>query len=462
MGSKKRWGALLVAALLVPACSDGGTDPDVLPDGIPSGITLTVLSTRSLRVDWTDTSSNEAGFEIQVRPAGLGAFITMETVTQGAQSAVVTGLAPDTAYDVQVVAVNVKGPSAAAPFATATTLAMLWSPLTSAPGPLMNVQSAYDSTLNRMILFGGSDGVSVFDNSLRALDFNDGSLDPLTPLSPLPEPRLQPSLIYDSRRNSLILFGGFGIVSGATLNDIWEYDLTSNLWIERIPADPMAAPSPRRGHSAIYDPLNFKMIVFGGFHDESGFPLNDVLRLDLPSPVSGMPITWEIVATAGPTPIPRDSHSAVYDPLGTRMIVFGGNDAAVVGDFYTNELWALALGAGPTLTWSLLASAGPVPSARQGHAAVYDSRNRQMVVFGGDEETLGTPDNRLWTLSLGGGTPIWSEHTFPPPALLPGARTFSAAAFDPTPRVLPGFRMILFGGDTGGLTPSAEFWSLQL
>ena len=105
--------------------------------------------------------------------------------------------------------------------------------------------------------------------------------------------------------------------------------------------------------------------------------------------------TW----IAAPQPTARFCHTAIYDPVRDRMVVFGGYDGG-----YRNDVWALSLAGSPA--WSELAPGGTPPSARDAHTAIYDPVRDRMVVFGGyDGASL---RNDVWALSLS-GSPAWSE-----------------------------------------------------
>ena len=54
----------------------------------------------------------------------------------------------------------------------------------------------------------------------------------------------------------------------------------------------------------------------------------------------------------------REGHTAIYDPVRDRMVVFGGYDGAS----RYNDVWALTLSGSPA--WSQLAPSGTPPSAR--------------------------------------------------------------------------------------------------
>src|SRR5262245_39507348 len=152
-------------------------------------------------------------------------------------------------------------------------------------------------------------------------------------------------------------------------------------------------PTPRAYHSAIYDPVARRMLVFGGF---DGGPQNDTWAL----PTSGDP-DWAKVSTNGSRPSARYSHSAILDPVRNRMVIFGGFDGG-----RRNDVWALSMTATPNWT-HVIPPIGDTPTGRQWHTAIYDPVRDRMVVFGGLDES-GAFRNDVWTLSLS-GTPTWNE-----------------------------------------------------
>jgi hypothetical protein len=165
------------------------------------------------------------------------------------------------------------------------------------------------------------------------------------------------------------------------------------------------------------------MIVFAGF---DGARRNDVWALSL----SGVP-TWVPLLPSGVAPSTRSNHSAIYDPVRDRMLVFGGSDGSL-----RDDLWALSLAGAPE--WSQLAPSGSPPAARGGHAATYDPVRDQMVVFGGDDATF-LDDS--WALSLA-GVPTWTPLT--PTGSVPPGRRYHSAVYDPW-----GNRVVVFGGWNG-------------
>src|SRR5262249_7089447 len=101
----------------------------------------------------------------------------------------------------------------------------------------------------------------------------------------------------------------------------------SPAWTQLIPVG--TPPSGREGHTAIYDPVDDRMVVFGGW---DGFnKLNDVWALSL----AGSP-SWTQLIPMGISPRIRYWHTAIYDPVRNRMMVFGG-----FGSYILNDVWDL-------------------------------------------------------------------------------------------------------------------------
>jgi hypothetical protein len=192
--------------------------------------------------------------------------------------------------------------------------------------------------------------------------------------------------------------------------------------------------------AAIYDPVRDRMVVFGGGDEFTGWPTNAIWGFDL----SGAP-SWTQLSAAGTQPPPLEYTSAIYDSRRDRMLVYGGTD----GNATYGDVWALSFS--PTLTWELLVPSGPLPLARYGHTAVYDSLRDRMVVFGGVSQAM---SNEVWALSLP-DPPTWSLLNPAGPA--PGARWVHSSVYSPENDY-----MVVFGGEGGGGSgPLGDLWLLD-
>lgn len=92
-----------------------------LPPAAPGNLVVTVVSSASLKLDWTDNSSNETSFKIQRKVAG-GAFAMVGSVGANILTFTDTGLQADTAYTYRVFASHGGGDSPASNEASGTTL----------------------------------------------------------------------------------------------------------------------------------------------------------------------------------------------------------------------------------------------------------------------------------------------------------------------------------------------------
>ena len=161
-----------------------------------------------------------------------------------------------------------------------------------------------------------------------------------------------------------------------------------------------SAPTTRAFHSAVYDNINNRMTIFGGYHYDTvngSTYLNDVWVLSNANGLGGTPAWTQLLPTGGP-PDGRDEHTAIYDITNNRMTIFGGS----VGDeyIYLNDIWVLstANGLGGTPAWTHLTWSGNTPAERYSQVAVYDNTNNQMTIFGGANYYSG-PLNDVWVLS---------------------------------------------------------------
>lgn len=205
------------------------------------------------------------------------------------------------------------------------------------PEGRMGHSAIYDAANKRMIVFAGYFGeYPYFRNDVWALCLPLGEerwevifpLDP--PPNPVPPLRAGHTAIYDAANQRMIVFGGFDIY-WKTLNDVWALHLTpgEEKWEQIFPSG--SSPAPRVDPTAIYDPDNERMVVFGGYDGHNY--LNDVWALDLTPGHE----EWHEIFPSGTSPAKRSIHSAIYDAANERMVIFGGEDS----DSYFNDVWAL-------------------------------------------------------------------------------------------------------------------------
>ncbi|CAE7215079.1 unnamed protein product, partial [Symbiodinium sp. CCMP2456] len=105
--------------------------------------------------------------------------------------------------------------------------------------------------------------------------------------------------------------------------------------------------------------------------------------------------SWRELDAVSTKPPKRSGHTAVYDPQGKAMVIFGG-PALGVGmatarapglDSWKSAFFAAACL--PAKTWHEVDVGSTKPPARNYHTAVYDPQGKAMVIFGGP--ALGVP-----------------------------------------------------------------------
>jgi N-acetylneuraminic acid mutarotase len=242
----------------------------------------------------------------------------------------------------------------------------------------------YDSTTGKVILFGGA-GSSYF-NDTWDYDPTTNAWTNLKPTGSLPSVRSGQSLAYDSGTGKVILFGGWDGTS--YFNDTWAYDPSANAWTNLKPTGIL--PSVRSSHSLVYDPGTGKVILFGGMiavedaktDSEVADVYDDTWAYD---PAAN---TWTNLKPAGSLPGARADHSMVYDSGTSRMLLFGGWDGKESHD----DTWAYDPAAN---IWANLKPAGSLPSARAFYSMVYASDTGQVILFGGTDSGAFLDDT--WT-----------------------------------------------------------------
>lgn len=305
-------------------------------------------------------------------------------------------------------------------------LAQEWSAIAN-PSPRHASSMIYDAKNERMVMFGGGNirlpwGRVYNDVWALNLEPNHDVWQFLTPSGIPPSPRQFSSAVYDSSVQRMILFGGTNDWADY-FNDVWMLTLEPGheRW-EEIRTSGIS-PSPRCGASAIYDPVGRRMIIFGGKNRD--LFLNDVWSLDLVN------FVWQPIAPTGTPPQPRNTASAIYDPFESRMIVFGGKSE--IGMF--NDVWTLDLIIGNE-TWTELSVSGELPLAVGGHVAGYDCPTRRMYIFGGYNYPPFTYPEDIFFLDL--NILEWTRVTLHP---APPGRRDLCGSFDHRNR-----RLIIFGG----------------
>ena len=356
-----------------------------------------------------------------------------------------------------------------------------WTPMNPlvAPAPRHDHSMVYEPRLGRLALFGGSVAEQL-NNETWAYDLPANTWTNVA-FTGSPPPRDRHAMAYLKRTGRSVLFGGQTL--GGLNGETWFLDLENTTWTGQ---QALAMPPARRDHAIVGDARTDQVVLFGGW-TENG-PSSDTWILDasgtawvdtFPSPpfMSGHGMVYEsrsglVVLFGGTTggglsnetwtydfaanswtkrvpsmsPSGRTHFAMAHDTMLNRIVVHGG-DPFLTSPYVSNETWAYDVA---NNTWTNLTAAGS-PSARGGHAMVFDERAGRFVMFGG---WIGPPtflSNETWVYDLANNT--WTNMS---PAVAPSPRDIHAMAYDG----MMG-RVILFGGRTVGAVGD-ETWVYDL
>lgn len=259
------------------------------------------------------------------------------------------------------------------------------------PPPSEDHTAIYDPNSHRMILFGGENGPT--SNKLWALDLKTITWKEIT-VSQGPR-RESHSAVYDSRGKRMVVFGGLDRTD-SDLYDIWAFDLdpaspTFEKWQDLTVA---AGRLPGRiDHAAVYDPVKNRMVLHGGWTKVRRGLFGDTWAFYF-SETPGGQGRWERIQTGVAAPPPRRHAVPVHDPDRNLFFLIGG----LGPNRPLNDVWVFDLSRD---VWTNASPAGPGPVPRIDHQAVYDPRTRNVLLYGGDSMTDDAVKLRdIWELVL--------------------------------------------------------------
>ncbi|MHA2249688.1 MAG: Kelch repeat-containing protein [Candidatus Kariarchaeaceae archaeon] len=196
----------------------------------------------------------------------------------------------------------------------------------------------YDTTNQIMIMFGGITDRGISLNDLWVYNYNNNMWTEMHPTSK-PNPRCGHTMFFDSTSNKVILFGGHVVLNNSDhrfSNEVWSYDYSNNNWTE---LHPINSPDPRFWHSMAYSQNTQKAIIFGGLIG-GDYKLGDTWIYDYPNN------EWVQIFSEA-TPSPRELSSMVFITGEYKGILFGGHDdfGNALGDTWSfdiiTEKWSL-------------------------------------------------------------------------------------------------------------------------
>jgi uncharacterized protein (TIGR03437 family) len=295
------------------------------------------------------------------------------------------------------------------------------------PSPRVDGAVAYDPAGRQILLFGGQDAAAR--NDLWAYSLTQRRWSEVPASGTLPPARFGHTLVFDSARRRLIVFGG---QASGFFNDVWAFDLATSTWRQLSSGN--TGPSRRYGHSAVIDTARDRMVISHGFTNAGRFDDTWAFHLATNS--------WRDISPTANRPLRRCLHHAAYDPERGLMYLYGGCSSGS-GPCPQGDLWSFDLS---TNRWTER-TPGNSPPPRQHYGMAFDEMRGKLVVFGGSGNGL---LNDTWEYDPRAS----SWQSAPISGALPSARDRHHAVYAADRGVV-----FFFGGSTSaGLTN--ELWML--
>lgn len=235
-----------------------------------------------------------------------------------------------------------------------------------------------------------------------------------------PSPRRSSSAAVEPGASERIwIYGGY---NGTFLGDVHAFTPSTGQWASIATT---GAPGPSERHALAWDADASVIVLYGGQHQQ-GLQLVHHDAISYLRPSSS---TWTTIAATSSWPAARKDSTLVWLPHLGQFLMYGGNDGGTANDRFA-EVWLMTLSPGTaSATWQQLSPGGVTPPARSSACTAYDPVGRRLIVYGGetaDGVDVTTTyqylvDSNVWQLDSPTGTP-------------PPGESFSQCAWDPVAR----------------------------
>ena len=260
---------------------------------------------------------------------------------------------------------------------------------------------------------GSPDAGPVRDGGPPMLDAGPGPgpfPDSWSFLNDRPAGRTEAPLLFDSKRNRLLTFGGHvSLASTETIQDglLWSMDLTpmmaQRVWKRLRPVSDGSTLSFDWQYSAVLDATHDRVVVYTGTAGPTPTGTGvRVLQFNASNTLTTEAGTWSQAMETGAPPF-HSGTSLVYDEANQRAIMFGGLVAGSPSQA-VNEIWTLDLSptTGGSFAWTELTGIAGTPPPNLYYAATALRETGQLLVIGGLATSVSTPDGG----TLDGGAPV--------------------------------------------------------
>lgn len=245
----------------------------------------------------------------------------------------------------------------------------------------------YVPTINSVLFFGGNDERDKIESTgndffVDTWEWDGARWNEL--LGSGPPQGFSPELVFDSKHNQVVLYGGEGPNIGAIKDDTWLWDPETKLWsFIDVPGPPR-----RVYHMMAYDSTRGQVVLHGGYDFKQEY--GDTWIWD------GDTNIWTNVSATLPDEYkgPKRSHSElVYDVSRDRVVMYGGIESGIVGDesddIFKNDLWEW-----DGTKWEQIPNnSDNWPPALAEFGMAYNSKRQTVVIYGGGGPVNGQEGN---------------------------------------------------------------------
>ena len=216
-----------------------------------------------------------------------------------------------------------------------------WNSVSANSGPIGRIAASmsYNPIANDFLVFGGWT-ISGEASDTWAFRFTSPDAGTWTQIPVAgPSARGGAPMIYDSKNNLFVLFGGERYVY--SLGDTWVFNPSTSSWSDVTPS---SSPPQRARAAMAFDAKTGKTLLFGGLNKAVGSLLNDTWLYDAATN------TWQQAATAT-APSTRQYPSLTSDGDGAFYLFGGWRIDANGGSQYCDDMWKFDM---MTMQWTQL------------------------------------------------------------------------------------------------------------
>jgi len=254
-----------------------------------------------------------------------------------------------------------------------------------------------------------------------------------------PAGRFNTALTYDADRKVTVMFGGTTLNTfGAQVTSRETFEWDGNTWLLRA----MSGPTPRSGHTMVYDPDRKQLVLFGGSSTGSPYDtLGDTWEYD--------GLKWKLRATNGPPS--RTGAAMAYDNTTHKTVLYGG---VRNGNVRLYDTWEYDGNLG---TWSQVQTGLPAGTllSQWKPTLAFDSLRQKRVMFDYYSVGSGSPELRVFEWD---GAQWVRQSPLPDPDRITGRTPTPVTDFAVAYDSQRGMVVLNNGQDTSGRYPNAT-WS---